>query len=103
MVPSTGGLELLSQQPVKFFPHLDDTTSHRLDIQFPLLEQFGVVQDQRDQSRAMGWGVADLAASEDGELTVDLVRDLGGRCDDVKGTNAFAIQTGVLGETLADQ
>ena len=91
VVPSSGSLELLGQQPVKFFPHLDDTAGHRLDILFPLLEQLGVVQDQSDQSRAMSWGITDLASSEDRELTADLIRDLGRRGDDVEGADAFAV------------
>lgn len=103
VVPSARSLQFFSQQPVKFFPHLDDTTSHGLDIPFPLLEQLGVVQDQSDQSRAMSWGVTDLASSEDGKLAADFVRDFGRRRDDVKGTDTFTVQTGVLGETLADQ
>jgi len=103
VVPSSGSLELLGQQPVKFFPHVDDTTGHRLDILLPLLEQLGVVQDQSDQSRAMSWGVTDLASSEDRELTADLIRDFGRRRDDVEGTDTFAVQTGVLGKTLTDQ
>jgi len=45
VVPGAGSLQLLGQQPVKLFPHLDDTTGHRLDILFPLLEQLGGVQD----------------------------------------------------------
>ena len=103
VVPSAGSLKLHGQQPVKFFPHLDDTTSHCLDILLPLLKQLGVVQDQRDQSRAVSWGVTDLASSEDGKLTADLIRDHRRGRDDVQGTDAFAVQTGVLGETLADQ
>lgn len=103
MVPSAGGLELLSQQPVKFLPHLDNAAGHRLDILLPLLEQLGVVQNQSDQSRAMSWGIADLASTEDGELTADLIRNFGRRRDDVKGANTFAVQTSVLGEALADQ
>jgi hypothetical protein len=88
---------------MKFFPHLDDATGHHLDILFPFLEELGVVQDQSHQLRAISWGVPDLAKSEGGEATVNLTRDLCRRDDDMKGTNALAVQTSVLGETLADQ
>lgn len=103
VIPSAGSLELLCEQPVELFPHLDDTTGHRLDIYFPLLEQLGGVQDQRDQSRAMSWGVTDFAAREDGELTAGPVRDLGRGGNYVQGADAFTVQTSVLGETLTDQ
>ena len=103
VVPSAGGLKLFSQQPVKFFPHLNDTASHRLDVQSPLLEQLRVVQDQSDEPCAMSRGVADLTSSKDGELTADPIRNLGRGRDDVKGADTFTVQTGILGETLADQ
>ena len=103
MVPSAGGVELFGQQSIKLFPHVDDTTGHGLDIEFPLLEELGVVQDQSDQSRAMSGGVTDLASAEDGELTADLVRGFRRGREDVKGTDTFTVQTCVLGETLADQ
>ena len=61
VVPIARGLKLLGQQPIELFPHLDDTTGHHLDIPFPFLEEYGVVQDQSNQPRAMSWGVADLA------------------------------------------
>jgi len=51
----------------------------------------------------MSWRVTDLTSSEDGKLTPDLVRDFGRRRDNVEGTDAFTVQTGVLSETLADQ
>ena len=102
VVPSARSLKLLSQQPVKFIPHLDDTASHSLDIFLPLLEQLGVVQDQSDQPCPVGWRVANLASLENGELTSDPVRDFGRGSDDVQGTDTFTVQTGVLGETLAD-
>jgi len=103
VVPSTRSLKLLGQQLVKFLPHLDDTISHRLDILFPLLKQLGSVQDQSDQPRAVSWGIADLASSEDGKLTTDFICDHRGGRDDVEGANTFTVQTSVLGETLADQ
>lgn len=84
-------------------PHLDDTTGHGLDIHLPLLEQLGVVEDQGDQSGAMSWGVTDLASGEDGELTTDPIRSFCGESYDVESADSFAVQTGVLGETLADQ
>jgi len=51
----------------------------------------------------MSWRITDLTSSEDGKLTPDLVRDFGRRRDNVEGTDTFTVQTGVLGETLADQ
>ena len=48
-------------------------------------------------------GITDFASSEDGKLTADAIHGRGGGCDDVQGADTFAVQTSVLGETLADQ
>ena len=51
----------------------------------------------------MSRGITDLASTEDGKLAADLIHRLGGGRDDVQGADAFAVQTSVLGEALADQ
>lgn len=48
VVPRARRLQLLAQDPVQLVAHLDDATRHRLDVALPLLEQRGVVQDERD-------------------------------------------------------
>ena len=48
VIPIARRLQLLSQKLVQLLAHLNDPSSHRLDIAFPFLEQVGVVEDQRD-------------------------------------------------------
>lgn len=46
--------------------------------------------------------IADLASLQDRQLTSDLVRVFLGRRNDVKSSDAFAVQAGILGKTLGE-
>jgi hypothetical protein len=48
VIPLAGCLELLRQQPEQFLTHVNDPVGHGADIALPVLEQLGVVQDQRN-------------------------------------------------------
>lgn len=51
MIPVSGSLELLRQQPEQLLAHIDDTARHGTDIALPVGEQLGIVQDQRNLQR----------------------------------------------------
>lgn len=103
MFPSTGcplGLQSLPQT----LSHLLDPATHGPQVILPFLEQLWIIQHAAGDSRAVGRGIGDLGALEDGQLRSDIgVRGSGigaGPRYEVEGTRALAVQTEVLGEGL---
>ena len=96
------GFETLTQTAA----HVGDAAAHRAEVAFPFGEQGRVVQHAGDDAGAVGRGVGDLGALEDGELG----RDVGGRGGGVgaggghkvERAGALAVEAEVLGEGLGD-
>lgn len=86
--------------------HVDDAAAHGAQVGFPFFEEVWVVEDEACDAGAVGGGVADFAALEDGELrgdSADCVFRVGARSgDEVEGARAFAVEAEVLGEGLGD-
>ena len=81
--------------------HLNDTVSHALDLTQPLLVQGGVVHDGRGNTGTVDRGVRVERTDEDLDLGVHALLLLSRLADKRKSTNTLAVETHVLGETLA--
>lgn len=106
VVPLAGRAHLLEFAPQRL-PHADNAPGHGAQVRLPLCEQVLVVEDQASDARAVGWGVADLGALQDGELAGDAhgsVLCVGARGgDEVEASCALAVETKVLGVGLGDE
>lgn len=103
VIPVTWCLELLCQELEEALAHGDDTTCHLLDILLPLCKERRICEDHLDDtSTKRGW-VGDFGTLNGSKLREDRCVLLGCRGHDVERTDSFAVQAGVLGETLTDQ
>lgn len=96
------GLETLAQAGA----HVGDAAAHGAQVVLPLGEEGGVVEDAAGDAGAVGRGVGDLGALQDGELGGDVGVGGGGvgagGGHKVEGAGALAVETEVLGERLRD-
>lgn len=105
MLPATRRAHLLQLLPQRL-PHIFYPPAHCPQVRLPFGEELLVIQHQRRDACAVGWGVADLAALEDGELRADAGDGVDGvralARDEVEAARALAVEAEVLGEALRD-
>ena len=86
--------------------HLEDAAGHGAEVLLPLLEQGGVIEDERGNAGTVGRGVRDLGSLQDSKLGGNIGEGLGGvrsgSSDEVEGTSTLAVETEVFGEGLGD-
>lgn len=81
--------------------HLNDAASHALDLTEPLLVKSRVIHNGGGDTGAVDGRVGVEGTNEDLDLRIDTLLLLGVLANEGESTDTLAVQTHVLGETLA--
>mmetsp|Transcript_14764 Transcript_14764/g.20536 ORF Transcript_14764/g.20536 Transcript_14764/m.20536 type:complete len:280 (-) Transcript_14764:190-1029(-) len=101
-VPPVLGRPSFNKCVSQALPHLDNATSHRLNIVKPLLRQRFVLENGVDDIGPLNRRVGVHRPHEDLQLALDLSRLLGVVTHDAEGTHTVSVQAEVLCERLAE-
>lgn len=119
MRPVSGSLVLVLQEIVESFSHGDDSVGHALDLDLPVLVEFGRVENLSGETGSAVRGEGERKSKkgrkrdlldgrvrvhrpdQDLELTVDSSLFVLVGANQTERANSFTVETHVLGETLA--